>query len=89
MLAKKVYGQSTQVQQKCVQSHWFQAFLAAFPKKSLSSFAPMPIIDWIRCKLENKTEAYIYALSMFSESFFAGNQSVFEDFNIIQMGINK
>ena len=89
MLVEKVYGQGTQVRQQCVRSHWFQAFLAAFPGESLSSSAPMPIIDRIRCELEGKTEAYAFASSMFSESSLAGNQSVFEDLNVIQMGIDK
>lgn len=64
-------------------------FLIAFPEKSLFSFAPMLIIDWIGCKLEGKTEAYAYVLSMFSKNSFTGNQSIFKDFNIIQIDINK
>ena len=49
----------------------------------------MPVIDRINCKLEGKTEAYAFAPSMFSESLLAGNQSVFEDLNVIQLGIDK
>ena len=33
----------------------------------------MPVIDQINCKLEEKTEAYVFALSMFSESLLASN----------------
>lgn len=43
----------------------------------------MLVINQIRYKLENKIEIYIYTPLIFSETFFADNQSVFEDFNII------
>lgn len=49
----------------------------------------MPVIDRINCKLEGKTEAYAFALSIFNESSLAGNQSVFKDLNVIQLDIDK
>lgn len=49
----------------------------------------MPIIDQINCKPEGKTEAYNFVPSMLGESLLARNQSVFEDLDIIQLGIDK
>lgn len=49
----------------------------------------MPVIDRIKCEAEGKTEAYAFAPSMFSESSLSGNQSVFKDLNVVQMGIDK
>lgn len=49
----------------------------------------MPVSDQINCKLEEKIEAYAFALSMFSESWLADNQLVFEDLNVIQLGIDN
>lgn len=43
----------------------------------------MPIIDQIKYKLEGKTEAYIFALSIFSRSLLTYNQFVFKDLNVI------
>ena len=49
----------------------------------------MPVIDLINCKRERSTKAFLFAPSMFSEGSIAGNMSVYEDFNVVQMGINK
>lgn len=49
----------------------------------------MPLISLINCKTEGKTEAYAFAPLMFSESSLDDNQSVFEDLNVVQMGIDK
>lgn len=49
----------------------------------------MFIINRIRYKLKSKTEACIYHLLIFSKNLLASNQSVFENFNVIQIGINK
>lgn len=63
--------------------------MAAIFGESLTSSVSIPIIDRINYKLEGKIEAHTITPSMFSESLFAGNQSIFEDLNIIQLGINK
>lgn len=49
----------------------------------------MPRLNIINCKLEGKTKAFAFAPSMHNESFFSNNIGVFEDFNVIQMKINK
>lgn len=90
-LVMTIFGlESIQICEQCVKFHRFCLFLAAFPSESLSySFVFMPVIDCIQCKTEKKTEAYAFASSMFSKSSLAGNQLVFEDLNVIQMGIDK
>lgn len=90
-LVMAVFGlEGIQICEQCVRFHRFCLFLAVFPSESLSyGFVSMPVIDCIQCKTEKKTEAYAFASSMFSESSLAGNQSVFEDLNVIQMGIDK
>lgn len=60
-----------------------------FLEKSLSSSTSIPVIDWIKCKLDEKTEAYTFVSSIFSESLLTDNQSVFKDLNVIQLGIDK
>lgn len=49
----------------------------------------MPRLNIIICKCEEKTKAFAFAPSMHNKSFFSNNIGVFEDFNIIQMKINK
>lgn len=49
----------------------------------------MLVIDRIKCEAEVKTEAYAFAPSMFNKSSLSGNQSLFEDLNVVQMGIDK
>lgn len=61
-----------------------------FPlESSFYTFAFMPIINCIKYKAEGKTRAYAFAFLIFSKSSFAGNQLVFEDLNVVQMGIDK
>lgn len=49
----------------------------------------MPLISLINCKTKRKTKTYIFIPSIFNKSSFASNLSVFKNFNILQMGINK
>lgn len=49
----------------------------------------MPIINLIDCKTEKATTAYPYAICMTTESTTASNISIFEDFNINQLGCDK
>ena len=49
----------------------------------------MPKIIVIDCKTKEKIESFAFALSMFSESCLFVNISMFEDLNIIQMGIDN
>lgn len=46
-------------------------------------------VDIINCKTEGITEAYPFAPSISNKSAIAGSISVFEDFNISQLGLNK
>lgn len=86
----RLFGpEGTKVQNQCVRSYWLKAFLAAFPAFYIFYTSFMPKINVIDYKTEGKTEAYAFAPLIFSESSLFGNQSVFEDFNIIQIGIDK
>lgn len=49
----------------------------------------MPVIDCIKCEAKKKTEIYVFLFSMFSKSLFSGNQSVFQNLNIVQIDIDK
>ena len=49
----------------------------------------MSVLNKINCKTKGCTKAYPFAPSMFSESSTAGNIAVFEDLNVVQMGIDK
>ena len=70
--------------------HRFWLFTAVFPSIDLlNRFASMSVINCIDCRMEKKTETYTLPLFMFSESSFNGNLLVFEDLNVIQMGIKK
>lgn len=77
------------VRRQCVKSHRFHAFRASFPSQEFEYTPAMPILNIINCKKEGATKAYAFAPSMFSESSTTGNISVFEDLNVIQMGIDK
>lgn len=81
--------EGTKVRDQCIRSHRLWAFLAVFPTFSFSYASSMSKINIIDCKTEEKTEAYVFAPSMFSENSLSGNQSVFEDLNVVQMGIDK
>ena len=84
------YGpEGVAIQKQCVWSHQFQLFKAAFSNKKLNYISLMSIINQIDCRSEGVTKTYAFAPYMFSESFTAGNISVFEDLNVIQMGIEK
>ena len=90
-LTINVFGrEGVRIRDQCIKFHRFRSFLAAFPSITLLySSVCMPTIDWIKCQREGKTETYAFAPSMFNESSLAGNQSVFEDLNVVQMGIKK
>lgn len=49
----------------------------------------MPKINVNNCKTKGKTEEYTFIPLIFSESFFAGNQLVFKNLKVIQIGIDK
>lgn len=90
-LAMDVFGpEGTQICDQCIKFHRFRSFLAVFLSESLSyTSASMPVIDCIKCEAEKKTKAYAFAPLMLSESSLSGNQSVFKDLNVVQMGIDK
>lgn len=46
-------------------------------------------INIINYKTEEKTEAYAFVLLIFNENFLSDNLLMFEDLNVIQMGIDK
>ena len=77
------------VQKQCVKLHRFHAFRAGFSSQEYEYSPAMPILNVINYKKEDATKAYAFAPSMFCESSTNGNISVFEDLNIIQMGIDK
>lgn len=49
----------------------------------------MLVINVINCKHEGAIKTYTFTLSIYNESFIAGNISIFEDLNIIQIGFDK
>lgn len=49
----------------------------------------MPVIDVVDCKKEDCIEAFLFALSIYSESSTVGNISVYEDLVIHRMGFDK
>lgn len=61
----------------------------AFLKEKLAYNPSIPVINLINYKKKKATEVYTFASSMLSESFIIGNMSVFEDFNVNQIDINK
>lgn len=77
------------IRRQCVQAHRFHAFISAFLVETLDDNPAMPVINLIDCKHECATEAYVFALSMYNESSTAGNISVFENLNVIQMRVDK
>lgn len=90
-LAVNVFGiEGTRVCHQYVRFHCYRSFMAAF--LSINLLYPsilMPVINCVDCKVEEKTKAFMFAPFIFSESSLAGNISVFEDLNIMQMGIEK
>lgn len=68
----------------------YQLFVTAFLSINLIYTSILIlVINYIDYKIKKKTKVFIFALSIFSKSSFAGNISVFEDLNIMQIGINK
>lgn len=61
----------------------------AFLKEELEYNLSMPAINLINCKKNETTKAFAFLPSMFSESSIISNLSVFEDFNVKQMGMDK
>lgn len=49
----------------------------------------IPTINIIDYKREDCTEIFAYAFSMFNKSSTVRNISIFEDLNVIQIGIKK
>lgn len=80
---------SSTVQKQCVKLHQFYPFRAGFLSQEYEYSPAMSILNIINCKKEGATKAYTFAPSIFSESSTKSNISVFEDLNIIQMGIDK
>lgn len=78
-----------EIREQYIRSYQLRAFLAAFPAFSFFYVSSMPKINIINYNTEGKTEVYAFAPSMFGESFLAGNQLVFENLYVIQIGINK
>lgn len=89
LLANAFGPEGMRIRSQCVRAHRFHAFTSAFPEETLNDNPAMPVINLIDCKHEGATEAYAFAPSMYNESSTAGNMSVFEDLNVIQMGVNK
>ena len=86
----KIFGRvGVDLQTKCQQVHRFNAFRAAFPQEKFTYQPTMPIIDRIDCKRKRSTRFFPFVPSMFNKSSTAGNLAVFEDLNIIQMGLDK
>lgn len=82
--------QSIRICHQYIKFHRFRSFLAVFPSIILLYLSVcIPTIDKIKCQREEKTEAYAFVSSMFNESSLAGNQLIFKDLNIIQIGIEK
>lgn len=49
----------------------------------------MSRLNIINYKYEGKTEAFVFALSMHNKNSLSGNIGLFEDLNVIQIGIDK
>lgn len=49
----------------------------------------MPELNIIDCKYKAKIKIFVFALSMYNKSLLSGNIDVFEDFNIVQIKIDK
>ena len=89
-LVVDVFGpEGSRIHHQCVRFHRFRSFVATFPSIKLLYSASMPALNCINCRVEGKTKAYAFAPFMFSKSSLTGNISVFEDLNIVQMGIDK
>lgn len=69
--------------------HCFQLFVAVFLLIKLLYFVSIPTINYIYCKIEEKIKAYTFTLSIFSKSSLNSNILIFENLNIVQIGIKK
>lgn len=89
-LDMRIFGpKGIKVQNQYIKLHQFRVFLAAFPAFTFSYTLSMPKINVSDCKTERKMETYAFVPSIFSESSLSNNLLVFENFIIIQMGIDK
>lgn len=90
-LITNVFGpEGVKIRDQCIKFYHFQLFLDMFLSESLSYVsASMLVINCIKYKVEGKTEIYVFASLMFSESSLVGNQLAFEDLNVVQIGIDK
>lgn len=90
LVMSSIFGHAgTEIRKKCQQMHRFNAFRTGFPQENFSHQPRMPIINIIDCKRKKSIKPFLFALSMFNESSIAGNLAVFEDPNIIQIGLDK
>lgn len=80
---------SSAVGRQCIKSHQFHAFRAGFPSQEYEYSLAILILNIIYYKKEDATKTYAFAPFMFSKSSTNGNISVFEDLNVIQIGIDK
>lgn len=75
---------------KCNQFYRFKAFQAAFLAKNLLlPSVSIFNINKIDYKIKKSTKAHVITSSMFSKNLTASNITMFEDFNVNQMGIDK
>lgn len=90
-LTMNVFGpEGVRIHDQCIKFHQFRLFLAMFPSIILLySSVCMPTIDYIKWHREEKMKTYAFALSIFNKSSLVGNQLVFKDLNVVQMGIKK
>lgn len=88
--SRPFHEESTHIRSQYTCVHRFKAFPAGFPQKAFQySPKPIPRLNIIDCKREEKTEAFTFAPSMYNKSSLSDNIGMFEDLNVIQMGINK
>lgn len=82
--------EDTRVCHQCVRLHYYWLFVTAFLLINLLyTSTSIPVINCIDYKVKEKIKAFAFAPSMFNESSLANNIMVFEDFSIMQMGIEK
>lgn len=63
--------------------------MSTFSRKSLTSSVYISVIDLKNCKLEGKIELYTFTPSIYNKNLLIGNQSVFQNLNIIKVDIDK
>lgn len=67
----------------------FNTLRVGFHDKSFDYQLSMPVINVINCKRKGLTKAYLVSPFILSKSSTTGNISVFEELNIIQIGMDK